>query len=218
MGQTAGVVASDPEQRRSLWEYYDRRAAQGVRGLAHAQDYWSGLGVVVDVNEIAGEAVQVERELRARGPARFVEVGCGPGTFTSMLAGSGVVVDQSHTALRFVGSHLPHLPAVRADGGSLPLRNKAVERFFAAHLYGLLEADDRDSLLQEARRVADEIIILDAGRPPGVNAEEWQDRSLPEGGSYRVYRHHFDPTALADEIRGQVLFAGRFYVMARAKA
>jgi hypothetical protein len=100
-------VALDPDQRRSLWEYYDRRVAQGVRRLAHAQDYWSGLGVVVDVGEIAGEAVQVERELGALGPARFVEVGCGPGTFTSMLAGSGVLVDQSHAALRFVGSQLP---------------------------------------------------------------------------------------------------------------
>jgi hypothetical protein len=107
---------------------------------------------------------------------------------------------------------------VRADGGSLPLKDKAVDRFFAAHLYGLLEGDDRHSLLQEARRVADEVIILDAGRPPGVNAEQWQDRTLPEGGSYRVYRRHFDPTTLAGEIRGQVLFAGRFYVLARAKA
>jgi SAM-dependent methyltransferase len=212
------VVAFDPEQRRSMWEYYDRRVVEGVRGLANANDYWSGLGVVVEVGEIASEALQVERQLEALGPARFVEVGCGPGTFTSMLAGSGVVVDQSDAALRFVGSQLPHLPAVRAVSESLPLRDKAVDRFFAAHLYGLLEADERHSLLQEARRVAHEIIILDAGRPPGVNAEEWQDRTLPDGGSYRIYRRHFDPTLLAEEIRGHVLFAGRFYVLARAWA
>jgi hypothetical protein len=135
-----------------------------------------------------------------------------------MLAGSGLAVDQSYSALRFVRNEFPHLPAVRADGLCLPIRAKAVARFFAAHLYGLLQADERQAFLHEARRVAHEAIILDAGRPYGVKAEEWQARTLRGGGTYMIYRRHFDPEVLADEVGGTVTFAGRFYVLVRATA
>jgi hypothetical protein len=78
MGETVDM-GSDPDQRWSSWEYYDRRVAEGVRGLGHAHAYWSGLGVSVDVGEIAGEAAEVERQLRALEPEAFIEVGCGRG-------------------------------------------------------------------------------------------------------------------------------------------
>jgi hypothetical protein len=208
----------ESEQRRSSWEYYDRRIVEGVRGLNHAHAYWSGLGVSVEQSEIADEAAEVERRLRALDPQPFVEVGCGPGTFTEMVPGSGAAVDQSQSALVFIRRKLPHLPAVRADAMRLPIRDKAVKRFFAAHLYGLLEVEERRVFLLEARRVAQELIILDSGRPTGVRAEEWQSRMLPSGGSYRIYRRHFDAEVLADEVGGEVVFAGRFYVLARAIA
>ena len=51
------------------------------------------------------------------------------------------------------------------------------------------------------------------GRPEGVNAEEWQERTLPGGDSYRVFRRHFDAEELAAEVGGVVLFAGQFYVL-----
>lgn len=208
--------ASEPEQRQSMWEYYDRRVAQGARRLAHAHAYWTGLGVAVELHDIAAEAIEVERRLRSLEPVPFVEVGCGPGTFTSMLAGSGIAVDQSHSALRLVRSQRPRVPVLRADAGRLPVRDHGVVRYFAAHLYGLLQADDRLAVLLEARRVAREIVILDAGCPVGVKPEEWRERMLPDGKHYRIYRRHFDPAVLAEEIEGEVLFAGRFYVMARA--
>ena len=56
-------------------------------------------------------------------------------------------------------------------------------------------------------------MILDAGRPLGVSAEEWQERTLPGGGRYRVFRRHFDADTLAAEVGGVVLFAGQFYVV-----
>jgi SAM-dependent methyltransferase len=209
---------SERKQRLALWDYYDRRVIEGVRGIGHAQAYWSGLGVAVEAEEIADEAAQVERLLRELDVATFVDVGCGPGTFTSMMSGLGVAVDQSHSALRFLRSEVLRIPAVRADALALPLRNKAVVRFFASHLYGLLQPEEARAFLLEARRVADELIILDAGRPPGVSAEGWQVRTLPDGGVYRVYRRHFAPGVLAGEVGGEVLFAGRFYVMTRGKA
>jgi hypothetical protein len=61
------------------------------------------------------------------------------------------------------------------------------------------------------------VVILDAGRPDGVAAEEWQDRSLPDGSRYRIYRRHFDPDILASEIDGTVLFTGSFYVLAASR-
>jgi SAM-dependent methyltransferase len=207
----------DAEHRRSVWEYYDRRVVEGVRGIGHAHAYWSGLGVSVEVGDIEGEAAEVERWLRSLAPVPFLEAGCGPGTFTSMLAGWGVAVDQSDSAVRLVRSKLPRIQVLQADAGCLPVKDEAVARLFAAHLYGLLQAEERGALLWEARRVAREIVILDAGRPSGVNAEEWQDRTLPDGGRYRIYRRHFDPGVLAKEIGGEELFAGRFYVLARAE-
>ena len=222
MRQSVVVRPNSPARirhdRQSLWEYYDRRAAEGVRGLANAHAYWTGLGLAVDTGEIAAEAAEVERQLRSLDPTTFIEVGCGPGTFTSMLAGTGVALDQSHSALRGLRSQWPQIPVVRADGGCLPMRDHAVARFFAAHLYGLLQPEERGAFLLEARRVAREIVILDAGRPFGVKAEEWQDRTLRDGGRYRIYRRHFDPGLLAEEIGGEVLFAGRFYVLARTRS
>jgi hypothetical protein len=65
--------------RRSLWEYDDRRVSERLAGIAHAYAYWTGLGVEVSVEEIAAEAGQLERCLRELPPARFVDVGAGPG-------------------------------------------------------------------------------------------------------------------------------------------
>jgi len=41
----------------------------------------------------------------------------------------------------------------------------AFDRFFSAHLYGLLLPSEREPFLAEAHRVASEVVILDAGRP-----------------------------------------------------
>ena len=52
------------------------------------------------------------------------------------------------------------------------LATKAVTRLFAGHLYGHLEVAERASFLAEAHRVADELVILDSGRPP-LGSAEW---------------------------------------------
>ena len=62
--------------------------------------------------------------------------------------------------------------------------------------------------------MAGELVILDSGRPAGVLAVQWQQRTSGlDQQLYRVLRRHFDAEELADEIGGQVLYAGRFYVM-----
>jgi SAM-dependent methyltransferase len=210
------MTAEDSSARPAIWDYYDRRAAEGVRGIGHACDYWAGLGVDVTEADIEAEAAQVCRHLRQLEPVSFVEVGAGPGTFTADLPGWGIALDQSDAALRVLLAGPARLPVVRADAFRLPLRDRAVGRVVAAHLYGLLAPADRQSLVAEGRRVAGELVILDAGRPDGVVAEHWQDRTLPSGAAYRVYRRHFDAHELAGELGGRAVFAGRFYVLIAA--
>jgi SAM-dependent methyltransferase len=211
------VIRESPDEReqhrRSLWEYYDRRVTGRLPGSANAHAYWTGLGVTVDIEDIAAEAAQLERVLRELSAVRFVDVGAGPGTFTGYLAGTGIAIDQSRRALDVLRTVAPGVPVVQADATALPVPGHAFDRFFSAHLYGLLLPDERERFLAEAHRVASEVVILDAGRPQGVSAEEWQERTLPEGGRYRVFRRHFDADALAAEVGGAVLFGGQFYVL-----
>jgi hypothetical protein len=98
------------------------------------------------------------------------------------------------------------------------LRTKAVTRLFAGHLYGHLEPPERGRFLVEARRVADELVILDSGHPPGAPAEEWQTRSLWDGSPHTVYKRHFDIDLLLAEVGGEPLFGGDYYVLVRSIA
>lgn len=86
------------EEKRSTWEYYDRRVSQGVPGLQHALDYWSGLGVPVAADEVEEEATRVRALLSSLPETTFVEAAAGPGTFTGLLPGRGVASDQSAAA------------------------------------------------------------------------------------------------------------------------
>jgi SAM-dependent methyltransferase len=202
----------------AIWEYYDRRAAQGVRGVGHAVEYWNGLGVQVTAADVEAETAELALHLRALTPASFVEVGAGPGTFTALLPGRGIALDQSAANLQVLLAGPANVPAVRADALSLPIRDGGVERVFATHIYGLLTPEVRLALISEAERVARELVIVDAGRPAGVPAEHWQARTLPDGSEWRVFRRHFNGPDLAAEVGGVVVYAGRFYVMIRATA
>jgi SAM-dependent methyltransferase len=225
------VVSEDTEYRVQLWDYYDRRVQfRAENALARAQDdesrdvrnaleYWHGLGVAATASELRVEDAQVGEVLHSLEPTTYLDVGSGPGTYTSILNGKGIALDQSAAALRVLLSSGPWIPVIRADALQLPLRDQSVGRVFAAHIYGILTEPDRTTLLQEARRVGSQIIVLDAGRPAGVSAEEWQQRtSRLDRQLYRVLRRHFDAHELADEIGGKVLFAGRFYVVVVSEA
>ena len=203
------------EHRRSLWDYYDRRVTERQPGFDNAHAYWCGLGVEADVGDIAVEAAQLTEQLRRLSSGIFVDVGAGPGTFTHLVPGRGIAIDQSRRALNVLRGHVPGVSAVQADALRLPIPDKAVDRFFSSHLYGLLLPGERQGFLEEAHRVSSEIVILDAGCPNGVRAEDWQERRLPDGGNFKVFRRHFHPAVLAEEVGGDVLFGGRFYVLVR---
>ena len=200
-------------ERRRSWEYYDRRAQEGQRTVRHAAEYWTGLGVKTTEAEIETEGLELRKLLRSLGPATFAEVGAGPGTFTGDLPGAGLALDQSDAALRVLLARSPTIPAVRADACRLPFLDRALERVFATHFYGLLRQQEREPFLAEAHRVANELVVLDAGRPIGVTAEQTQHRTLSGGGRFEIYRRHFDAEELARELGGHPVFAGRFYAL-----
>jgi hypothetical protein len=202
--------------RASLWSYYDRRAPSYEGGVSGACRYFRGLGVEVSADAVREELHEITRQLVLLPPATFVDVGAGPGVFTGQLPGSGVAVDQSERALRRLHAEVAEVAVVRGDAAALPLAAKAVTRVFAGHLYGHLEPQERAAFIAEAGRVGDELVILDSGRPPGVGAEEWQRRSLPDGTTFTVYKRHFNIETLVAEVGGHPLFSGSYYVLVRS--
>ena len=215
VSKTVGV-SSPSDHRASLWTYYDRRAPDYEGGVSGALRYFRRLGVAVSPEAIREELREIPRQLARLPPATFIDVGAGPGVFTAQLPGSGFALDQSEAALRRLRAEIAGVPVIRADATTLPLAAKAVTRVFAGHLYGHLEPDERAAFLAEVRRVADELVILDSGLPPGANTEEWQRRRLPDGTIHTVYKRHFDIDTLAAEVDGAALFSGRYYVLVHA--
>jgi hypothetical protein len=219
-------MSNNAAYRLQLWDYYDRRAQfrsqdpladseNEGRRLRHALEYWHGLGVAASASDVEEENVRVREVLHSLEHVTYLEVGSGPGTYTSILPGRGIALDQSVAALGLLLSRTSGIPAIRADALHLPLYDHSVECVFATHIYGILDEADRITLLKEARRVASsQIVVLDAGRPAGVLPEQWQERTSGlDQQIYNVQRRHFDAQDLADEIGGRVLFAGQYYVV-----
>lgn len=199
-----------------MWAYYDRRVARRDPGKTNVFRYFTELGALADMNAINAEVNEVECRLDELSPTSFLDVGAGPdGTVTRRLRGRGVALDQSLAALRSLRAALPSMPVVRADAMRLPLADKAVGRVLLSHLYGLLLPAERAALIREASRVSDEMVILDSGRPPGAQAEHWQTRTLPDGGDYPIFRRHLDVETLFEEVGGEALFDGTYFVMIR---
>ena len=43
----------------------------------------------------------------------------------------------------------------------------------------------------------------------------WEERCLNDGSRWQVFKRFFDPGALADELAGEPLHAGRWFVVVR---
>ena len=103
------------------------------------------------------------------------------------------------------------------------IRPPLPERLLLAGLhrpfYGHLEASDRPRILTEARRVARELVVVDASREHTGIDEEVSSRVLNDGSTWAVYKRYFGGAALAEELgRGEVLHEGRWFVVVRSPA
>jgi demethylmenaquinone methyltransferase/2-methoxy-6-polyprenyl-1,4-benzoquinol methylase len=194
--------------------YYDRRARE-------YDDWWLGTGLFAERDRPgwAGERDALVRALEELPPARTVDVACGTGFLTRHLPGELVALDQSESMLELAREHVPQAELVVGDALELPFPDSAFERLFTGHFYGHLEPDERTRFLAEARRVANEIVVVDSALRDDVEAEAVQERILNDGSRWTVLKRYFTAAGLAEELGGgTVLHSGRWFVLVRAAA
>ena len=98
--------------------------------------------------------------------ARTLDVPCATGFLTRHLHGLAVGLDRSPAMVELAQSRLRHGVAVLGDALALPFAARAFDRVLTAQFFGDLAADERRAFLAEARRVAPELLVVDAARRP----------------------------------------------------
>ena len=188
--------------------YYERRSAE-------YDDWYLGSGLFAERdrpgwNEDVRAVIEAVSSLSA---ARTVDLACGTGFLTQHVRGRVVGVDASAGMLSASRARHAH-PLVRADAFALPFGDASFDRVFTGHFYGHLVPEQRGRFLVESRRVAPELVVVDAKIHPDVRPEQMQERVLNDGSSHRVLKRYFTAEQLADEIGGgSVLFDGRWFVV-----
>ena len=191
--------------------YYDRRAPE-------YDDWWLGRGLYAD-RERPGwedELRLLEGVIRDLPPARTLDVACGTGFLTRHLRGDVVGLDASERMLEIARAQAPQARFEHGNALSLPFEDDAFDRVFTSYFYCHLETDERERFLAEARRVAPELVVVASIRGDGDASERWEDRRLEDGSHWNVYKRVFEGRDLADELEGEVMFRGRWFVVVRA--
>jgi len=193
-------------------EYYDTRAPE-------YDDWYLGLGRFAERDRPGWEEELADLVATIEGlePKRTLDVACGTGFLTRHLRGDVTGLDQSPRMLAIAQERLPSATFVRGDGLELPFPDGSFDRVITGHFYGHLYKDDRLRFLAEARRVANELVVVDASRAHSPVSDEVQERVLDDGSRWTVFKRFFDPGELADELGGgETLFAGHWFVVVRA--
>lgn len=195
--------------RDEMHAYYERRAPE-------FDDWWKGTGLFEgrDRPGWTEELTELGAVVASLPAARVLDLGCGTGFVTRKLNATLLVaLDQSGAMLAQARSRLPEGLFVRADALALPFLAQAFDRVFTSHVYGHVLPAERERFLAEARRVAREIVVVDAGPRGGTTRDEWQERKLQDGSRHRVYKRFFTGPSLLRELgRGRVLHDGVWFV------
>jgi ubiquinone/menaquinone biosynthesis C-methylase UbiE len=192
-------------------EYYDKRAPE-------YDDWYLGRGLF-EPRDRAGWEAELERlfsVISALGPGRTLDVACGTGFLTRHLRGDVVGLDQSKRMLEEAHKQAPSITCVQGDGLALPFVDDSFDRVFTGHFYGHLEPAERERFLSEARRVAPELVVVDASRAHSEVDEQMSQRVLNDGSTWEVFKRYFTGAGLAAELGGgEVLFEGEYFVVVR---
>jgi ubiquinone/menaquinone biosynthesis C-methylase UbiE len=193
-------------------EYYEARAPQ-------YDDWYLGRGLFA-ARERPGwkkELARLERALASLPWAHTLDIACGTGFLTRHLPGEVVGLDQSEQMLEIARERVPAAAFIQGDAFELPFADGAFERVFTAHFYGHLDRNERTFFLEEAARVAPELVVCDAALRPDREREEMQERVLEDGSSWQVYKRFFGAEELAAELGGgEVIFSGDWFVVVRS--
>jgi demethylmenaquinone methyltransferase/2-methoxy-6-polyprenyl-1,4-benzoquinol methylase len=192
-------------------EYYDRRASE-------YDEWYLGTGLFAERDRPGWE-----RELTVLTgvvhdlpPGRTLDVACGTGFLTRHLRGDVFGLDASERMVAEARLRAPTATFVQGDALALPFPNDSFHRVFTGHFYGHLSEDDRVRFLAEARRVAAEIVVVDSSRAHVDQDEDVQERVLNDGSRWQVYKRWFTGPSLAQELGGEVLLDGAWFVAVRA--
>lgn len=207
MSPRSPAFARDP----ATAAYYDQRAEE-------YDDWYLGRGHFASRDRPGwhAEVKHVLELIQALPAARTLDVACGNGFLTRHLRGLAVGLDQSPTMVALAQSRLPHGIALVGDALELPFADGAFDRVLTGHFYGHLPPDERRAFLAEARRVAGKLIVIDSALRPGVQPEQWQERVLNDGSRHRVFKRYLGGPDLANELAGEVLLNGTWFVAAEA--
>src|SRR4051812_8467287 len=162
-------------------EYYDPRAPE-------YDEWYEGTGRFAERarpawRELLGELADT---IRALPPARTLDVACGTGYATRWLPGDVTGLDQSPRMLTEAAQRLPGATFVEGDALALPFEDDSFDRVATMSFYAHLEPDERGRFLAEARRVAPELLVVDAALGDDTEPEEWQERILNDGSHWTV--------------------------------
>jgi ubiquinone/menaquinone biosynthesis C-methylase UbiE len=192
-------------------EYYDKRAPE-------YDDWYLGRGLF-EPRDRAGWDAELEQlfaVIAALEPGRTLDVACGTGFLTRHLRGDVVGLDQSKRMLEEAHKQAPSITCVQGDGLALPFVDNSFDRVFTGHFYGHLQPEERERFLSEARRVANEVVVVDASRAHSEVDEQMSQRVLNDGSTWEVFKRWFTGAGLAEELGGgQVLFEGEYFVVVR---
>jgi ubiquinone/menaquinone biosynthesis C-methylase UbiE len=191
--------------------YYDRRARE-------YDDWWLGRGLYED-RERPGWEEEIDRlaaAIASLPPLRTLDVACGTGFLTRHLRGEVVGLDASGQMLVEARKRVSGASFVQGDALSLPFAGGAFDRIFTSYFYCHLRPEERARFLAEARRVAPELVVVASIRGTGDEAERWEERRLKDGSVWTVYKRVFDGEDLAEELGGELLFKGDWFLLARA--
>src|SRR5262249_48660180 len=134
-----------------------------------------------ELENFLAEVVEIEHVVGELPTARTLDVACGTGFLTRHLRGEVVGLDWSARMLEIARGQAPNATYVQGDAFALPFPDMGFDRVFTGHFYGHLEEPERLRFLAEARRVAAELVVVDASLRPGHEPAEWQERDVTDG-------------------------------------
>lgn len=188
--------------------YYERRARE-------YDDWVFGVGLFVERDRPGWheERMRLEAAIAALPPVRTLDVACGTGWLTQHLQGEVTGLDASASMLEIAAERMPEAEFTVGDALDLPFDGESFDRVLTGHFYGHLEEEERLRFLEEARRVAPELVVVDSALRDDVEPVEWQVRELNDGSRWEVYKRYFTAEELAAELDGgRVLHAGTWFV------
>ena len=158
--------------------YYHARARE-------YDDWWLGEGLYAPRRRPGWREARtaLEKAIRGLPPRRTLDVACGTGFMTRRLRGQVTGLDQSEAMLEVAREQVPGATFVQGDALDLPFEDGAFERLFTSYFYCHLEEPERLRFLGEARRVADELVVVGSLRREGIPGSRWEERTLRDGST-----------------------------------